>query len=102
MGITVPTSSGAVRTYASGDQQTQTIATHIVNSASDKLFLYYNQDYPADTTNNPLSVSSGDVSQIRMVKITLEMNIDPARTPNNIVAQSFAELRNLSDYDRAD
>ena len=100
MGITIPTSSGAVKIYASGDQQTKTISTHIVNGASDKLFLYFNQNYPADTVNNPLSIS-GDFSTIRMVEITLKMNVDPNRTSDNVVAQSFAQMRNLSDYDRA-
>ena len=101
MEISIPTSSGATRTYSAYQSPAKIIATHIVNGVSDKLFLYYNQNYPADTTNNPLSVASGDVSLIRMVKITLKMNIDPVRTPNNIVAESFAQLRNLSDYDRA-
>ena len=98
MGITSPTGKFP-RTYASGDAQTVQIADHIVNTDSDSMFSYYNKNYPGDTINNPVAVPA-DVSQIRLVKIFLRININPNRAPDNIQQESFVELRNLNDYDR--
>lgn len=98
MGITDP-SAGIPKTYPGGDQQTKTIIERIVNDVGTPIFYYYNKDYPADTTNNPL-VDPIDVSTVRMVKLYLQINIDPNRAPDNIEQQTFVEIRNLNDYDR--
>ena len=63
------------------------------------MFYYYNKSYPGDTAGNPVPVPA-DVSQIRLVKIFLRININPNRAPDNIQQESFVELRNLNDYDR--
>jgi Tfp pilus assembly protein PilV len=96
MGITDPTSS-MPRSYPSGDQQTITIASHIVNNSGTPIFYYYNENYPGDSENNPMDTPS-NAAGIHLVKIYLEMNIIPNRAPDNIKIQSFAELRNLSNY----
>lgn len=98
MGVTKPTAT-LPKTYPSGDQQTIEIANHIVNFETDSLFSYYNKDYPADLVNNPVDVPA-DVSQIRLVKIFIRININPNRAPDNIHQESFVEIRNLNDYDR--
>lgn len=98
MGVTDPT-GGFPKTYPAGDQQTQTIAENIVNDAGTSVFYYYNKDYPGDQANNPLSTPA-DVSIIRLVKVYLEININPNHSPDNIHQQTFIELRNLNDYDR--
>lgn len=96
MGITDP-SGGFPITYASGDSQTFVLAQHIVNNSStEPVFLYYNKDYPGDTVNNPVDTSA-DVSEIRLVKIFLKINIDPNNAPENIQQQTFVEMRNLSE-----
>jgi Tfp pilus assembly protein PilV len=100
MGITDPT-SGLPKTYPTGDQQTQIIATHIVNNASTPVFYYYNTNYPGDTTNNPMTTPAS-ISDVRLVKIMLHININPNRPPDNIQMQTFVEMRNLNDYDRAE
>jgi len=92
-------SSTMPKVYAAGDADTQELASQIVNTASDPMFSYYNKDYPQDTINNPVAVPA-DVSQIRLVRILLKINIDPNKAPDNIVQESFVELRNLNDYDR--
>jgi len=100
MGIRHP-STTLPKTYAAGDESVTQIASSIVNTAADPMFSYYNKDYPADTTNNPVSVPA-DISQVRLVKIFLKINIDPNRAPDNIQQETFVELRNLNDYDRID
>lgn len=96
MGVTDPTTSFP-KTYPASDQQVVVIALRIVNTASDPIFYYYNNNYPGDTINNPL-VSPIDISAVRLIKIHLKINIDPNRAPDNIEMQSFVELRNLNDY----
>jgi hypothetical protein len=99
MGITKPT-TGIPKTYPSGDQQTVLLADRIVNTGSEPIFYYYNTNYPADTTNNPINMATNPTTVIRLIKIFLKINIDPNRAPDNIETQSFVELRNLNDYDR--
>ena len=98
LGVRDP-SSGFPVTYQSGDGAIAQLAQHIVNTASDPMFSYYNKDYPADTVNNPVDTPA-DVSEIRLVKIFLKINIDPNNAPDNIQQETFVEIRNLNDYDR--
>jgi Tfp pilus assembly protein PilV len=93
MGVREPTGTMPI-TYASGDESIITIASHIINDANNPIFEYYNQDYPGDTTNNPMTTPAS-VSAVRMVKIHLYININPNRAPDNIEMQTFVELRNL-------
>ena len=97
MGTTKP-SSGVPKIYPSGDQTIKMLVDHVVNGATP-IFYYYNKDYPGDKVNNPVA-SPVDVSTIRLVKIFLQININPSRDPNGIQTESFVELRNLNDYDR--
>lgn len=94
MGITRPQGDGVIKDYASEDEETIIKASHVLNSSEEKLFHYYDSD------NNLLDVATGDISNIRMIEIFLEMNIDPNRIPDNLEMRSFVNLRNLSDYDR--
>lgn len=98
MGVTDPT-SGMPKTYPSGDEQTVALVSHIVNDSDTPIFYYYNQNYPSDTTNNPMSVPAA-AFDVRLIKVHLYMNVVPNRAPDNIEMQSFVELRNLNDYDK--
>ena len=98
MGVRSPSATYPV-TYTAGDESTTQLADHIVNTSSDHMFSYYNKDYPADIVNNPVATPA-DVSVIRLVKISLKINIDLNRAPDNIQQETFVELRNLNDYDR--
>lgn len=85
-------------TYAAGDGTTSVIAEYIVNDTSEPLFYYYNENYPGDTVNNPLSTPAA-IGDIRLVRVLIRMNIDPIKAPNNINIESFVDLRNLESYD---
>ena len=98
MGIREP-SSGFPITYAAGDGETQTIASNIVNEVSNPIFAYYDANYPEDSVNNPVATPA-TAPDVRLVRITIHMNIDPNRAPDNVQIQSFAEMRNLNDHDR--
>ncbi len=100
MGVTDPTET-LPKTYPSDDQQIITIISDVINDISKPIFSYYNQNYPADTENNPLDTPVIDkLSGIRLLKIYLEINSNPSHNPNNIKMESFVEIRNLNDYDR--
>ena len=96
MGIANPTQT-LPKTYPLSDEQAIVLATKIVNTSSEPIFYYYNNNYPGDTTNNPLS-SPVHISVIRLVQIHLKININPNRAPDNIEMRSFVEMRNLNDY----
>lgn len=84
-------------TYPENDDSTATMTTYVVNTDSDPVFYYYNRNYPGDTVNNPLAVPLGSgVSEVRLVRVHLLVNIDPVHAPNNVNIESFADLRNLN------
>ncbi len=100
MGITDPTTT-LPRTYPANDQQVITLVSTVANADDKPIFAYYNKDYPADLTNNPLAVPiSSHLADIRLMKIYLEINTRPGGIKENIKIQSFVEMRNLNDYDR--
>lgn len=90
-------SSATPPTYAVGDGTTTVIANFIVNDTSQPVFYYYNENYPGDTINNPLSTPIA-IEDVRLVRVLLRMNIDPVRAPNNINVETFVDLRNLEYY----
>jgi prepilin-type N-terminal cleavage/methylation domain-containing protein len=94
-GIAEP--SGTPPSYPGGDQTTTTLVTHVVNTADQPLFYFYDMNYPADQTNNPIAIPVSDVSKIRLVKIDMFYNLNPFRAPDNIRLESFVEMRNLKD-----
>jgi hypothetical protein len=98
MGYRKPT-TGIPKTYPTGDQATLTLSEYVVNGDSDPIFYYYNQDYPGDTVNNPVSTPA-IAADIRLVKINLAVDPDINRAPDSVQMESFVELRNLNDYDR--
>jgi len=98
MGIREP-SSGFPVTYASGYGEIKTITSCVVNDADNPIFAYYDADYPEDSVNNPVNTPAS-APDIRLVRITIHININPDRAPDNVEIRSFAEMRNLNDHDR--
>jgi type II secretory pathway pseudopilin PulG len=92
-GVTDPT-TGTPVTYASGDTTTTTMARFITNESTEPVFYYYNDDYPGDTTNNPLTTPAS-LGNIQLVRVKMKVNIDPVHAPENINIESFVDLRNL-------
>lgn len=94
-GVTKPVGTPAV--YPAGDSDIQVLAGAIVNNPNQPIFYYYNKNYPGDLANNPLSTPI-QVNDARLIKVHLLINIDPAKAPNNVNIESFAQLRNINDY----
>lgn len=96
-GVTDPV-AGTPITYPSGDTTTTVMAKYITNESTEPIFFYYNDDYPGDTTNNPLSTPAS-TGNIQLIRVKMKVNIDPANAPNNINIESFVDLRNMHGYD---
>ena len=94
-GITKP--SGSPASYPDGDQTTTVFVDNVFNTATDPIFYYYNSSYPGDAAHNPLSVPINP-ADVRLIKVLLFINIRPVTAPDNIKVESFAELRNINDY----
>jgi type II secretory pathway pseudopilin PulG len=77
------------------------IAQRIVNDAGSPIFFYYDKTYNGGSGQVPMDTPAS-VSDVRLVKIHLYINIDPNRAPDNIEMQSFVELRNLNDYNNVE
>ncbi len=97
LGVSNPL-AGTPVTYPAGDSEVTTVANYVVNEADNPIFYYYNDNYPGDEVNNPLTVPI-DVGAIQMVRVKLLINIDPVHAPNNVNIESFVDLRNLHDYE---
>lgn len=93
-GVTEPTVTPPIE-YLAINEATSTISQY-VNNGSDPIFYYYNGNYPADTTNNPLTTPS-DVNVIKLVRLFLKINLVPARAPDDVILDIFVQMRNLKN-----
>jgi prepilin-type N-terminal cleavage/methylation domain-containing protein len=86
--------SGFPLEYPVGDTETRTIGNGIVNTVSQPLFHYYNQQYPIDTTNNPLATPANP-SEIGMVQVSVYANVDPLHSPDASHIETTVRPRNI-------
>lgn len=82
-------------TYPADNEATRIIAEFIQN-AGDPLFFYYNQDWPTDTTNNPLPTPA-DLSQVKLVRVFVRVNADPSEPEGELTLESSAQIRSLKE-----
>ena len=93
MGVINP--SGNPITYPTNQESIRTIATQVRNGSGgypETLFHYY------DDGNEELS-GNFSVSDVRMVSIDIYVDVDPSASPIASHFESFASIRNLSEYD---
>ena len=90
-GVTEPT--GDPLTYNTANEVVTT-AVKYVNNGSVPIFTYYNQDYPYDTTNNPLPAPARLIDT-KLINVRLIINVTPLVVPNDFDVQSDVQLRNL-------
>jgi len=92
-GITEPT--GFPVLYLSENENVRIITENVVNG-SDPIFLYFNGDWPEDTTNNPLSTPAS-LSDVKLIKISLTINTDPDYERENYELSTSVQLRTLKN-----
>ncbi|QQS21345.1 MAG: hypothetical protein IPL87_02410 [Candidatus Moraniibacteriota bacterium] len=87
VGVTDP--NGATPpVYPAGDASTSIIASSVVNTASQPVFSYYDRD-SVPLPENPAP------SSVRMVAISLFVNVDPTTAPQSVEISTIVSLRNL-------
>lgn len=88
--ITQPTAAPAQ--YLGANSITNTVATNIVNGTytGNAIFTYY------DDQNNELPVPV-DLSAVTLIRIHLDVNVDPNRIPDTHTIETYVQLRNLND-----
>lgn len=82
-------SSGFPPVYPVGDTESSILIRNVVNDGSQPLFYFY------DGGNNIISDSAGNLNDIRMIEVNLFID----RREGDLNIESYASLRNLSDYD---
>lgn len=79
--------SGFPITYPAGNAIVRPIAENIGNGA-DPIFLYFNEDWPEDTENNPLPTPAS-LADVRLIRIFL--NIDNYSLSTNVSIRMLKE-----------
>ena len=85
--------SGTPLTYNPANEQVIVLARNVTNLAKGvSIFTYYNQNYTGteEALTQPVTASN-----VRMVKVFLELEDDPNKTPVALSVQSMAEIRSL-------
>lgn len=90
-GVTIPTGSPLSYPTAPGSEKITVMIPNVINST---IFNYYDKNY--DGTTGALA-SPIDVSSVRLVKITVNIEDNPNRAPGTIIISSQVTLRNIKD-----
>jgi prepilin-type N-terminal cleavage/methylation domain-containing protein len=91
-GLIKPT--GSPLTYVAANEVFSTLAYNLKNSTSTPLFEYYDNAYAG--TSSPLT-QPVNISNVRLVKINLIVDVDPNKSPTVRTYTSQVNLRNLKD-----
>jgi len=90
-GITKPT--GNPLSYDNGDEQIKELAHSVVNIAEGvNVFDYFDETYEGVGSGLAMPV---DVTSVRSVRISLEIEKDPDKSPEPFHAETFVHIRNL-------
>jgi len=92
-GVTQP--SGFPATYLSENEVTTVLSMYVRND-TDPIFYYYDSSWAGIDTNDHLTtpVSPNNVGVIRL---NLEININPIIAPQPFILESFVQVRNLKE-----
>lgn len=82
-------------TYPSASEKVRILSENVRNNTLP-VFIYYNGDYPTDTQNNPLPYPA-DVTEVKLIRISLRLNTKDDDPNTDYVLESFANLRTLKD-----
>ncbi len=90
-GITSPT--GTPLAYVTSSEQILPVAVNVVNNAHGvPLFSYYGESYEGNGSplTNPVAVTD-----VRVIRVQLNIDINPALSPVPLYAESVVQVRNL-------
>lgn len=81
--------------YLPANQSTRTVTTNVRNGGTP-IFYYFNEDYPLDTINNPLSYPA-PIASVRLVQVVLRVNPIENEPSTDYVLDSTTHIRLLKD-----
>jgi hypothetical protein len=82
--------SGDPVEYLAGGEVVTEVA-YYVNNQSEPVFTYY------DRNNNLIAAPSSNKTQVKLINISLKINVTPTIAPNDYYVEMDAQLRNLKD-----
>ncbi len=85
---------GQPATYPIGEEKVKEYSSNIRNT--NPVFEYYNGDWPADTSTNPLATPAS-LSDIKLVKISVRVNVNVNEPEKDFLLESFSQIRMLKD-----
>lgn len=86
-GVTNPTSNPV--SYPPADEEVSIISSYIRNGPA--IFEYYDSD------GNKIIGSPAKLSDTKVIKVYLEVNVNSDKAPENVEMESYIQLRNLKD-----
>ena len=89
----VTQAAGLPLVYATSTED-QAIVSQYVRNGTTSIFAYYNGDWPGDQVANPLPTPTR-LLDTKLMEVTLEINVDPARAPDTFSLRSNVQVRNL-------
>jgi prepilin-type N-terminal cleavage/methylation domain-containing protein len=78
------------------NQEKVKVVSENVRNAGTPIFEYYNQDWPEDLVNNPLSTPANP-SDVKLVKIHLRLNTVSDKPDKDFILESYTQLRTLKE-----
>lgn len=86
---------GQPATYPVANEKVKILSKNARN-LTIPLFTYYNGDWPEDTQNNPLATPP-NISDIKLIKITLRINTEENQPDKDYLLESFTQIRTLKE-----
>ncbi|MEK7166937.1 MAG: prepilin-type N-terminal cleavage/methylation domain-containing protein [Patescibacteria group bacterium] len=74
--------------------ETITSVTKYISNQDESIFYYYDENY--NGTGSPLTYPI-DVTQVKLIKVLLRVNVDPNKPPSDFIIESQVNLRNLKE-----
>lgn len=92
-GVTQPT--GFPVTYPT-ENEVITILSMYVRNDTDPIFYFYDATWAGTDTNDYLTTPASP-NQVNIIRLNLEININPAIAPNPFILESYVNVRNLKE-----
>jgi prepilin-type N-terminal cleavage/methylation domain-containing protein len=92
-GVTKP--SGTPLAYATSSETVSTLVSSLTRTTSSNVFTYYGEDYTG--TEDPLPATSTLPSAVRLVRVTLYVDVRPREAPRPAYVSQLINIRNLRD-----
>ena len=92
-GVTKPT--GFPVTYPSTQEKLIKL-TDYVRNGSAAVFTYYNGDWPADKTHNPLTLAKR-LTETKLIRLYLRLNTQADKQNEDFILESYTQLRMLKN-----